>query len=675
MTSPNPFITLLPNISKKPAMVPSDAFRGQNKTLDAEALRLFKKAGMTAEMLTSSIQADLKTSYDRFNIYSECARALEHWFVGPAVSLYANVATTYNPIHNATVWVTSENETYAKELNNLLDTIGLEEKIYDWAYSIASYGDLFVKLNGVPGLGVISIEDGLHPMNVSRVEWDGVLVGFYKTPQGNSQAVSQTQTNTLIPPWDYVHMRLLGAKRKRPKFPGDSSHTEMRQIHLVTGASTEQVTTRYGTSLILDALPAYKRLRLAEDSLLMARVTRGIIKYIWKCKVDMSNAESAGALIEQYADLITKARSVDNRANSLSFDSKQNTLTAIEDIFIPIWGDVGDLTFDKVGGEADIRWIVDVDNLRNQLAFALACSPSLGGAFTKEASGALGSEAISELGVRFARSARRLQRSIISGVERVCQIHLAHMGYDPDPSLFQVHMSETSSVEEAQIMKVLDSGLKAFDNFVKTMKRVVGRKLDMLKAWDYWNEKILKMEDFNIIDFLKSPEIIKQEEDLIKAQAAVAKAKEEAGAEEGGGSSPSKRSIGLRSRPESFNIDIGDPILEAMIEEAKKRSKDRLFRKRPVYNLDIKSYVPGSIQQEKLTESKKKEKIEEYKIKDKLVSEIKQGGRDGKVSDWITERDAYTWRDKFSEAKIKIVEAEDIDDEETEENNSGEEES
>lgn len=443
MSAPNPFVQLLPEINPKPSMIPAQPFGKSSQKLDKEALMLFKKAGVTAEMLQKAIQHDTRQSYDRFNIYGECARALEHWFVGPAVSLYANVATTYNPIHNATIWVTSENETYAKELNNLLNRIGVEEKIYDWAHSVASYGDLFMKLNGVPGLGIISVEDGMHPMTLSRVEYEGHLIGFYKTPQGNAQTTASTQSHQLLYPWDYTHMRLLGAKKKRPKFPGDPSHTEMRQIHLITGADTTQVSTRYGTSLILDALPAYKRLRLAEDSLLLARVTRGIIKYIWKMKVDMSNAESASSLIEQYAELITRARAIDTRAGSVSFDSKQNSLTAIEDIFVPIWGDVGDLTFEKVGGEADIRWIVDVDNLRNQLAFALACSPSLGGAFTKEASGALGSQAITELGIRFARSARRLQRSLITGIERICQIHLAFMGYDPDPQLFQVHMSET----------------------------------------------------------------------------------------------------------------------------------------------------------------------------------------------------------------------------------------
>jgi len=43
-------------------------------------------------MLMKSIQADINVSYERYNLYQELDRALEHWFVGPAVDLYANVA-------------------------------------------------------------------------------------------------------------------------------------------------------------------------------------------------------------------------------------------------------------------------------------------------------------------------------------------------------------------------------------------------------------------------------------------------------------------------------------------------------------------------------------------------------------------------------------------------------
>ena len=688
--SVNPFTQLLPDISRKPDMLPADAFSGLKK-IDPEALALFRKAGVTAEMLTQSIQADTKLAYDRFNIYGECARALEHWFVGPAMNLYANVATTYNPIHNGTVWITAENETYVKELNALLERIGTEEKIFDWAFTTATFGDLYIKANGIPGIGIVSIEDGMHPMNLSRIEYEGILVGFYDTPQGNTQGIATSDKANLIPPWDYVHCRLLGAKRKRPNYPGDPSQTEMRQIHLVTGADTRQVSTRYGTSLIMDALPAYKRLRLAEDSLLLARVTRGIIKYIWKCKVDMNNMEAASAIIDQYATLISRARAIDTSESNTQFDSKNNAMSCIEDIFVPIWGEVGDLTFDKVGGEADIRWIVDVDGLRNQLAFALACSPSLGGAYTKDASGALGSEAITQLGIRFARSARRLQRALIAAITRLCQIHLAYMGMDPDPALFEVNMSETSTAEEAEVQKALESGMKSFSTFMKTIKSVVGKKADMLKVWDYWNEKIMKMEDFVITDFLKSPEVLKQEEEArmlaVQAKAAM-DATKEAEAEIPGAPKP------MPPREHKIQLGIRGPIevisefqIKEYIDKKKELNETRV---KTVCGLDYMSYLPilkavekGDLNEAcgKITEALDKEDYSEHTeevLKQMLIKETKNNQvlsklmgvdrlPDSKDAGWLTERDAKTWYDQFGQTLVEVIEVPGTEVEENEE--------
>jgi len=629
MPSMNPFKQLLPDLTQKPPMVPADAFLQQGKGMDMEALRLLQKAGVTADMVARSIADDIRVSYERYNLYQEIERALEHWFVGPAVDLYAGVATTYNPMQNATIWVTSENETYQNELNSMLDRIGIEEKIHDWAYTIAGYGDLFVKPNGVPGLGIIAVDDGEHPMAVSRVDYEGILVGFYKTPSGQTMGTAPGPTTgpnetKLLPPWEYVHFRLLGAKKKRPK-GGNQGYSETRQIHLISGSDIRQVSTVYGTSIVVNALPAYKRLRLAEDSLLLARLTRGIIRYIWKMKVDMTNAEAASALMDQYATLITRARALDTSETGTSFDSKQNPMTVIEDIFVPVWGDIGDLAHEKIGGEADIRWIVDIDLLRNQLSFALATPSALGGAFVKEASGALGAEAITKLDIRFARSARRLQRTIINGVIRLCQIHLAYMGMDPDPCLFEVNMSESSTAEEEALRKSLESGAKTFGVMMSTLTKIAGKKVDKEKVWDYYNEKILRFGDFRLEDFYKDPGVLQAE---AQAARAAMKAKEE------------EARPGAERLPREEVPPPGErPIVRLRPEHVEVQRRKKI-REKHAPGIDCFSYLPVTLQE----------------TKQKSIREKVQVLKEGANVEWITKRDADSWYEVAGEAKIRIVE-------------------
>jgi len=782
----------------------------------------------------------------------------EHWMVGPALELYADYVSNYNHLHGASVWITAESPTYQKELTKLLDRIGIEEKIFDWAWTVGGFGDLFVKIHGIPNDGVISIDDDEHPLNTSRVDYEGTLIGFYKTPQGQTTGTGKQE---LIAPWEYIHMRLLGAKRKRPQF-SDPMYAEFRTMHLMSGTDTKQVSSRYGTSILLNSLPTYKRLRLAEDSLLMARLTRGIIRYIWKLKVDSclspdthielmdgtnptikemaenkdkyigkgiltidekdnglsfgyigdvkktrlnaqlvrvwldnseyvdctpdhkfmlrdgsykeaqdlqsmdslmpyydglsrngihgykmiydpkinrkkmvhrlpfgrmkrglvihhkdfnklnndpsnlqimstnehvefhhkvstnygwpysvaskprtkdhvnkildskrkngtinlseetkrkiseglkkfnkehdvvrkiqseysrlknklshlgighphseqtknklrsiakrvtkafitktcacgcgeqfrfvispnwihkqrfvgrhntkgnsnpshkkylekrailnhkvvkvewlkerqdtyditinssspnfplsvgvfvhnSNAEATNALLTMLVGMLKKARALDTSSGSPNFDSKFGPLSSVEDLLIPVWGDVDDLTYDKIGEDADIRWIVDIKELRNQLACALRTPLSVLGGYVEEATGPLGAQSIEKLSVEFAHTARRLQRALKVGIKRMCQIHLAYMNMDPDPRLFEVEMSETSTAEEEAIRDSLDKGVDTIQKIIQLMEDVDPEGIDKKKVVDYLNQKILKLEDFDLDDFKK----------------------------------------------------------------------------------------------------------------------------------------------------------------------------
>jgi len=487
----NPF-KLLTDLYKKPPMVPADVAKA--KHLTDEDKNLIKRIGLTFSELRKDIRKDVEIRWDRENLYRQIDRALNHWLVGSALELYADYSTTFSAMHNASMWVTSESPKYARILNTFLQEIlGVEEKIFDWAYTIGSYGNLFVKVNGVPGHGVINVEDGFHPLNVSRVDHEGILIGFYQTPLGQL-----ADEQKLVPPWEYVHFRLLGARKKRGMY-GDETYSEFRTMYLLGGMEAKQATTRYGTSLLINALPVYRRLRLAEDSLLLARLTRGIIRYIWKLRVDSTNMEAVVEVVDQTARLLKRARALDISSDNSNFDSKANPMSTIEDVFIPVWGDTGDLTYEKVGGEADIRWIVDIEELRNQLACALRCPLSLLGGFVQEASGALGSEAIEKLDIRFARSARRLQRAIKNGITRLCQIHLAYMNMDPDSNLFEVHMSETSTAEEESLKASLDSGVDVITKMLGMLENIEG--IDKVAVVNYLNQKILKLEDFDLNEF------------------------------------------------------------------------------------------------------------------------------------------------------------------------------
>jgi hypothetical protein len=416
-----------------------------------------------------------------------------------AIECFADYATTYNPEHNATVWVTSESKKYEDSGNKMLEDIGAEEKVFDHSWTVGAYGDMIVEVEGKPGVGIVNVDDSQHPANISRVDYKGSLIGFFETPFESGTGLQIGHECQLLPPWKYVHFRVLGAKKKRPLY-GDPSMVE-RSVQLM-GPETKQTTSKYGTSLLLNALPVYKRMRLTEDSILLARLHRGIEKYVYKIGVMGMPGDAVNSVVDNYVRILKRARALSTDPNDPKYDSRSNPMATVEDLFVPVWGDArNDLVIEKIGGEPNIRWLADLEEMRNQLAAALRCPLALLGAYMKEASGALGSEAISEQDVRFARTARRLQRSLINGYTRLLQIHFAFQGLDPDPDLFEVHMAETSSAEEKRMKEALDKSLDVCTKFMQTVSQAAPN-LDRVEVWNYLNRKFIKLNDFDLQDYI-----------------------------------------------------------------------------------------------------------------------------------------------------------------------------
>ena len=470
------------------AEIPAEGVPSLNATRDKEHLQ---KYGVLSSDLSTMISSMLLIGTDRRNIYTEIEKSLAHPLMASAAEVYADKSCTRSPINNATIWAEAKNKDYQYELDKLFDIMNLEEVIYDWVWTVVTYGDLFVEMNSTPGVGVVSVNDNDHPLDVSRLDHNGRLIGFAKTPQG----LSVGDKSQLLPPWQYAHFRLLGAKKRRSLGIQDPTFTEYRTMSMMV-PDYRRLSSKYGTSIFNNSLTVYKRLKMSEDSLLMARISRSIIRYVYKVVVDPNTAPDAAAqIINEYIGTLKRGRTLDIDGSG-AFGDRTDFLTNMEDIILPVWGNKDGLSVDKLGGEVDIKWIADVDELRNQLASALRVPLSMLGGYSKEAPPALGDGAGTELDIRFSRQCHRIQRAIISGVTRMVQIHLSMQGKDPDLDLFEVKMAETSTAAEEQLRDSLDKGVDVVDKIMLMLDGALG-DYDKIEALDFLNKKILKLNDFD----------------------------------------------------------------------------------------------------------------------------------------------------------------------------------
>ena len=830
----------------EPAHVPADLVK-QRDSLSSEDKSLISRIGTSMSDLRKVITQQTQINYGRLSMYREVDQAILYPLIGSAVEMYTEVASTYSQLHSSTVWVTSEDRHISNVLNKFLDTICVEERIYDWLWNVGAYGDLFVEVEGAPGVGIVSIMDDEHPINLSRADYKGRLIGFYETPLGNSAVAKDLQ-----PPWKYVHFRLLGARKKRPIYT-DPNYTDYRSISLGMMADTRLFSTKYGVSLVNNALPIYKRLRLSEDSLMLSRLSKGVLRYVYKVGVDScftgdtqinladgtspaikhivdnidyykgrsvltvnpktlevepgkivggkltiknaqlvrvsidngryvdctpdhrfmlrdgtykqaqylesgdslmpyrtsasgagyptvyapndhkhkfvhrlmvgnacrgmvvhhkdfnvlnndlsnlqvmsvkehmllhkkegtwqrrigdgvieahkrgaydhftgskrdkefcasvsrgvkkaivegrkrcdgrkgkkytprievecvcgcgrkfevrvtqktkfynrdcfvrwakgnlkptpqameaavkshvgskpwnygltkdsdirvakygetfkehyregvagyrnhkvvsveflsrtedvydiqidknnnfplnigvfvhnSNLEAVAEIVDEYKATLKRARAINTTPGEYNFDERMNDMGVNEDIIVPVWGDVNNLAIEELGGKTDIRWITDIEEQRNQLASALRIPLQLLGGYSSELPASLGQSSLERLDIRFARSARRLQRAGITGITRLCQLHLAYLNMNPSTELFQVNMAETSSAEEEELKDALDKGVDIVDKLSDLIVKHAGEDIDKLELIDYLNQKVLKLNDLDL---------------------------------------------------------------------------------------------------------------------------------------------------------------------------------
>ena len=337
-----------------PAQTPVSPAEVKKVSTSKEDSEMWKAYGITNEALRQVISDQNLIIYERSSIYQVVDRSLNHALMSAACVSFADSACQRSPLHGSTVWVTSENREYRYQIEKMLDVINIEECIYDWAWTTAAFGDLFVEVFGEPGVGIICVNDDNHPINVSRVDHNGRLVGFFQTPLG----YATTDTRKLLAPWDQVHFRLLGAKKRRPLYQ-DQQYSEFRTISIMT-PDARRLTSKYGCSILADALPIWKRLRLAEDSIMMARIMKSPQRFLFKVVIpeDNANAEAVAQLVDQYQNEIKRSRALNTDPNNPNYVDRFNAMAGAEDLIFPVWGQANNLTVETLGGEClrgDVR--------------------------------------------------------------------------------------------------------------------------------------------------------------------------------------------------------------------------------------------------------------------------------------------------------------------------------
>ena len=274
---------------------------------------------------------------------------------------------------------------------------------------MCKYGDFFLYLDIDEAEGIKNAI-GLPPSEVERLEGEDKTNPNYVQFQWNSGGITFEN-------WQIAHFRILGNDKYAP----------------------------YGTSALEPARRIWRQLTLLEDAMMAYRIVRSPERRVFY--IDVGNI--APNDIEQYMQKVMtqmkRAQIVDPDTGRV--DLRYNPMSVDEDYFVPMRGGASS-RIESLPGGTYTGDIDDVKYLRDKLFSALKVPMS----YLSRGEGADEDKAtLAQKDIRFARTIQRLQRAILSEIEKVGIVHLYTLGYRGDDLVsFKLRLNNPSRIAELQ---------------------------------------------------------------------------------------------------------------------------------------------------------------------------------------------------------------------------------
>jgi hypothetical protein len=329
--------------------------------------------------------------------------------IASALDIYADEMTTSShlkPMLN----LTCPNEEIKIILNSLFhNVLNIEHNLFGWCRTLCKYGDFILYLELDEHEGIQNVI-GMPPKEVERLEGEDPTNPNYVQYQWNSAGLTFEN-------WQVAHFRALGNDKYAP----------------------------YGTSVLDPARRIWRQLSLLEDAMMSYRIVRSPERRVFYVDVGSISANE----VEQYMQRVMtqmKRNQVVN-ADTGRVDLRYNPLSVDEDYFIPTRG--GQSTrVESLPGGTYTGDIDDVKYLKDKLFSALKIPQS----YLFRGEGASEDQTtLAQKDIRFARTIQRLQRVVISELEKMAIIHLFTLGYRGNDLIsFKLSMNNPSKIAELQ---------------------------------------------------------------------------------------------------------------------------------------------------------------------------------------------------------------------------------
>jgi hypothetical protein len=384
-------------------------------------------------------QFNINYQYLRPQLYSEYDVMDNDAIIASALDILADESTLKNDMGEV-LQIRSANEDIQKILYNLFyDVLNVEFNLWMWIRQMCKYGDFFLKLEIAEKFGVYNVipytayhierQEGYDPENPAAIRYkyaadgmDNISSGMYPVPGSTAGNLSNEQ-GIFFDNYEMAHFRLISDVNYLP----------------------------YGRSYIEPARKLFKQYVLMEDAMLIHRISRAPEKRIFYMNVGSIPPNEIDAFMQKTISNLKRTPFQDNKTGE--YNLKYNQMNMLEDFYIPVRGNDQTTKIETAPG-LQYDGIQDVEYLRGKLFAALKIPK----AFLGYEEDIEGKSTLAAQDIRFARTIERLQRIIISELNKIALVHLYTQGYtDETLTNFTLQMASPSIVLEQEKIELLKS--------------------------------------------------------------------------------------------------------------------------------------------------------------------------------------------------------------------------
>jgi len=364
-----------------------------------------------------------------------------------ALDIFSEETTAVNE-KDSSLHIFSENPKIKQLLDELfLDIINVDHNLTAWTRNLCKYGDMFLFNDVHPELGVVNV----FPMPVNEVEREE---GYDPEEPLAVRFRWVTQGNQILDAWQVSHFRMVGNDAFLP----------------------------YGSSVLESARRIWRQLILIEDAMLVYRVVRSPERRVFYIDVGTVPTEDIPNYMEAAQTKLKRSQVVDKSSGRV--DLRYNPLSVDEDYFIPVRGGETGTKIDTLAGGQHVSDIADVEYIQRKLFSALKVPKAYLGYDESLSSKAT----LAQEDIRFSRTISKIQRVLISELEKIAQIHLYTHGYEgEDLSDFSLMLSNPSTVAQQQKLELF-----------RTKFEIAGSIPEGLLDRSYIQKEVLSLSDDEI---------------------------------------------------------------------------------------------------------------------------------------------------------------------------------